>query len=148
MSDGQRAAFVERSLEAYGCDPTAADSIPAPANRDASPDVKVEGLLDLVVGGITSPDVDNIDRLLSSLSCNLGTRSDVRLSVLLLENGLGDASSRSELREVVVRASCQGLAVDLKTLEQQKADVDAGVFKVGNQSLSKRKSIALSRTML
>ena len=148
MTEEQEAAFVERSLEAYGCDPTVADPMPALAKPVTSPIEKIEEHLDLVIGVITSPEVDHVDRLLGSLALRLGNRTDVSLRILLLENGAGAVSSRSALQEVVASATHRGMAVDVKTLEQQEADVHAGVFELGVQSLSERKSIALSRTML
>ena len=149
MTDEQRAAFVERSLDAYACDPTVPDIVRRlPATRDARQSQSVAGHLELAVGVITSPDVGNLKRLLDSLHRSLGSRSDVTMSVMLLENGLQDAWSRNELRKVVARASHQGLDISVKSLERQRADVDGGVFEVSGETLSKRKSIALSRTML
>ena len=49
---------------------------------------------------------------------------------------------------MVARASHQGLDISFKSLERQRADVDGGVIEVSGETLSKRKSIALSRTML
>ena len=148
MTEEQRAAFVERSLEAYRSDPTVANPIPAPTKPVASPDENMEAHLDLVVGVITSPDLDNLDRLLGSLALKMGNRMDVTPKVLLLENGFGDAASHEALREIIARASHQGLNISVKSLERQRADVDGGVFEVSGKTLSKRKSIALSRTML
>ena len=149
MTDEQRAAFVERSLDAYACDPTVPDIVRRlPATRDARQSQSVAGQLELAIGVITSPDVGNLKRLLDSLYSSLGSRGDVTMSVLLLENGLQYAWSRNELRKAVARASHQGLDISVKSLERQRADVDGGVFEVSGKTLSKRKSIALSRTML
>ena len=90
----------------------------------------------------------NVAYLLDGLITKLGHRNDVALEVLLLENGLHDPTSRAELRRVVGTASRRGLDIEVKTLEQQDADVEAGVFAVTRDRLSKRKSIALARTML
>ena len=48
----------------------------------------------------------------------------------------------------VDQANNNGLNVTVKTLEKQAADVEAGVFAATPEQLSRRKSIALSRTML
>ena len=133
MTEEQRAAFVERSLEAYRSDPTVANPIPAPTKPVASPDENIEAHLDLVVGAITSPDLDNLDRLLGSLALKMGNRMDVTPKVLLLENGFGDAASHEALREIIARASHQGLNISVKSLEEQRADADAGVFEVCGQ---------------
>ena len=78
----------------------------------------------------------------------IDVRKDATLKVILLENGRHDRRSRDELFEAVRAAKRRGLDVDLKTLEQQQADVDAGVFPRARARMSERKSIALSRTML
>ena len=85
---------------------------------------------------------------MDSLIRRFHSRSDVRLKVLLLENGLHDAASRSKLREAVHGASVRGLDVEVRTLGRQKSDAEAGVFAATLKQISGRKSIALSRTML
>ena len=148
MTDEQRTAFVERSRNAYGCDPRAAVPIPSPGAPNISQNEVREGHLELVVGAITSPDVDNLDRLLGNIASKLGCRSDVTLKVLLLENGLREPQCRDELWKVVDRALSRGLDINVKTLEQQDADVEAGVFVLEREQSCERKSIALARTML
>ena len=75
MTDEQRAAFVERSLDAYACDPTVPDIVRRlPATRDARQIQSVAGQLELAIGVITSPDVGNLKRLLDSLYSSLGSR--------------------------------------------------------------------------
>ena len=148
MTDEQRTAFVERSRNAYGCDPRAAVPIPSPGAPNISQNKVREGHLELVVGAITSPDVDNLDRLLGNIASKLGCRSDVTLKVLLLENGLREPQCRDELWKVVDRALSRGLDINVKTLEQQDADVEAGVFVLEREQSCERKSIAQARTML
>ena len=149
MTDEQRVSFVERSQDAYACDPTVPDTVRRlPSTGDIHQNQLVAGHLELTIGVITSPDVGNLSRLLDSLYRSFGRRGDVTMRVLLLENGHQAAECRVELRDVVNRASRQGLDISVKSLEQQKADVDSGVFEVSGEVLSKRKSIALSRTML
>ena len=121
---------------------------PRPQTRAQTNHQGIDGNLELVVGAITSPGVDNAARLVDGLITKLGHRNDVALQVLLLENGLRDPASRAELRRVVDGASRRGLDIEVKTLEQQDADVEAGVFAVTSDFLSERKSIALARTML
>ena len=147
MSDEQRAAFMERSRNTFGCDPDTALQIPLPTQPILGAS-EVGERLDLVVGAITSPDVDSIANLMDALVRKIDCRSDVTLKVVLLENGGHDHDSRDELREAVDRASRQGLDVDVKTLERQASDTDTGVFAATREQLSGRKSIALSRTML
>lgn len=155
MTDSQRAAFVERSLRLFGCDPRITDRVPKPAlpttpiNTDAaeSPAVDDEPL-DLVVGAITSPDVGIVGNLMDSLIRNLGNRRGVTLKLILLENGRHDSHSRRELAEAVESASIRELDVDMITLERQRSDVDSGAFQSVGERMSARKSIALSRTML
>ena len=148
MTHAQHAAFVERSRNSFDCDPTETTTAPSPAYADPDSHQGLNGNLDLVVGAITSPEVGNVANLLDSLISNLSHRNDVALEVLLLENGLRDPATRTELRRVVEQASSQGLDIEVKTLEQQDADVEAGVFAVAPDRLSTRNSIALARTML
>ena len=149
MTDDQRAAFIARSRNSFDCDPIPAAPLPLPKHPKPGHHQSVDGAtLELVVGAITSPKVDNVAHLLDSLISKLGNRSDVGLEVLLLENGLRDPVPRAALKRVVDRASCQGLAVEVKTLEQQDADVESGTFPVRGNRLPDRRSIALARTML
>ena len=148
MTDDQRSAFVERSRDWFDCDPTAAPPATSLAQPSADCPRAVDGNLELLVGAITSPRVDDVAHLVDELISKLGRRSDVALEVLLFENGLRDQASRDELRELVDRASHRGLDIEVKTLEQQDTDVEAGVFHVAGDRLAERKSIAVARTML
>lgn len=147
MSDEQRKAFLERSRRLFDCDPDVPIRPSPPVIQETSTILNSEPL-DLAVGAITSPDVSRVANLMDSLIRRFHGRSDVNLRVLLLENGLHESAPRSELREAVHGASSRGLNVELRTLEHQKADVEAGVFAITLKHLSERKSIALSRTML
>lgn len=151
MTTAQRTAFIERSRTAFGCDPVTdePDLVPALTPMDAaihSP--SAEAPLQLVVGAITSPDTDNIARLLDALSRKVANAPGVTMKVVLLENGRHDAASRAALRSVVEDAARRGVDVEVKSLEKQAADVEEGIFAVGPGRLSERKSIALARTML
>ena len=148
MTDDQRSAFIERSRDWFDCDPTTIPAVPPPTYPSLDHRQGVDGNLELVIGAITSPRVGNVAHLVDELINKLGHRSDVALGVLLLENGLHDPAARGELRELVDKASHRGLDIEVKTLEQQEADVEGGVFFVARDQLSKRKSIALARTML
>ena len=147
MSDEQEAAFVERSRRLFHCDPTGEIVVPV-AGMPASETYVSENSLTLVVGSITSPDVGLVERLLNSLAEKIAGRRGVILRVVLLENGGHAPASRQALRDTVDRATDLGIEVVVKTLEQQADDVEAGVFAVTRERLSRRKSIALSRTML
>ena len=147
MSEAEKSAFIKRSRKLFDCDPSEEAPVIPPVAQ--TPDFcSAEGLLDLVVGAITSPDVTPIANLMNSLVRKIGGRSDVTLKVVLLENGGHEIAARDALREVVEQASRQGLDITLKTLEQQAADAIAGVFVAAEWQLTGRKSIALSRTML
>ena len=151
MTAAQRAAFIERSRTAFGCDPAAGEPVPAPplARVDApthSP--SGEASLQLVVGAITSPDTDNTARLLNALSRKVANAPGVTMKAVLLENGRHDAASRDALTVVVDDAARRGLDVEVKSLEEQAEGVEAGVFSVDPGRLAQRKSIALARTML
>ena len=147
MSEAEKSAFIQRSRRLFGCDPS--EGVPVLPPVAPAPDFcSVEGLLDLVVGVITSPDVTTVANLMNSLVRKIGGRSDVTLKVVLLENGGHEIAARDALRGVVDQASRQGLDITLKTLEQQAADAVAGVFVAAEGQLTGRKSIALSRTML
>ena len=148
MTDDQRSAFIKRSRDWFDCDPTATVASPSPTQPILDYRHGSEGKLELLVGATTSPRVDNVAHLVDGLINKLGNRNDVSLEVLLLENGLHDPTSREELREIVGMASHRGLDIEVKTLEQQEADARAGVSAINRDQLSKRKSIALARTML
>ena len=148
MTDDQRSAFIERSRDWFGCDPTTTPPFPSATQSNLDEHHAVDGTLELLVGAITSPGVANVARLVDELIDKLGHRKNVALEVLLLENGLHDPVSRDQLRELVDGALRRGLDIEVKTLEQQEADVEAGIFAIGSDRLSERKSIALARTML
>ena len=148
MTEDQRSAFIKRSRDWFDCDPTTTPLSPSPARPSLDDRHSSEGKLELLVGAITSPRVDNVAHLVDGLVNKLGHRNEVVLEVLLLENGLHDPASRDELRELVDRASHRGLDIEAKTLEEQESDVEAGVFHIGSDRLAERRSIALARTML
>ena len=94
------------------------------------------------------PEWTTLPALWMASSPSWAIRDDVALEVLLLENGHRDPAARAELRRLVDGASRRGLDIEVRTLEQQDADAEAGVFAVASDRLSERKSIALARTML
>ena len=150
MSDEQQAAFIDRSLRLFHCDPAEPDIVPAPATPVppvCRPSIS-ESPLTLVAGVITSPDTGLVERLINSLAEKVDSHEEVTLRVVLLENGGHDPVSRQRLQDVVDLATKQGLDVTAKTLEEQAADVESEVFAATSELLSGRKSIALSRTML
>ncbi len=147
MSVDQHTAFLERCLRLFGCDPTASPEISLPQMPN-SPARASSGNLVMVAGAITSPETDYTDRLLHSLERNIGVCENVTLKVVLLENGGPNEASREALRCLVDNARNRGTDIVFRTLEQQEADVAAGVFDTSPEQLSGRKSIALSRTML
>ena len=148
MSDEQQAAFIDRSLRLFHCDP--AEPVFAPVPSRPVPPVRKPSIsetpLTLVAGAITSPDTGLVERLMNSLAEKVGRHEEVTLRVVLLENGGHDPVSRQKLQDVVGLATKQGLDVTAKTLEEQAADVESGVFVATTEQLSGRKSIALSRT--
>ncbi len=150
MTDEQQGAFLERSRMLFDCDPTKPVIVPAPAMPvPPVPDPSISGTpLTLVAGAITSRDTGLVERLLNSLADKVGGREGVNLRVVVLENGGHDPFSRQKLQDVVDQANNNGPNVTVKTLEKQAADVEAGVFAATPEQLSRRKSIALSRTML
>ena len=147
MMEEQQGEFIERSRTLFDCDPTEPVELAAvdPCVCDSSTSDRP---LTLVVGAITSPDTSLVERLLNSLAEKIAGRQGVSLKVVLLENGGDDPVSRRALRDSVDRAVEQGLDVVMKNLEQQHNDVDTGVFGITGDQLSRRRSIALSRTML
>ena len=147
MSDEQQAAFIDRSQRLFDCDPTEPLILPAPAMLVSEASIS-ETPLTLVAGAITSPDTGLVERLLNSLGEKVRGREGVTLRVILLENGGYNPFSRQKLQDVVVGATKQGHDIAVKTLEEQTADVEAGVFAATSEQLSGRRSIALSRTML
>ena len=146
MSEAEKSAFTQRSRRLFGCSPLEVTPTPPVAQP---PDVcSTGGILDLVVGAITSPNVTLTADLMNSLVRRIGSCNDVTLKVILLENGGHEIAARDALRDAADQASRQGLDIMLKTLEQQAVDADAGVFMVPDGQLIGQKSIALSRTML
>ena len=85
---------------------------------------------------------------MNDIITKLGNRNDVAPEVLLLENGLRNQASRDTLRRVVDRAAGRGLNIEVKTLEEQEVDVESGIFPPVDNQPSRRRSIALARTML
>ena len=147
MSADQHAAFLDRCLRLFNCDPMASTEISLP-QMPSHPTGKSSSNLVLVAGAITSPDTDYTDRLLHSLELKIGVCENVTLKVIFLENGGPDETSREALRSLVDNARNRGTDIVLRTLEQQESDAAAGVFDASPEQLSRRKSIALSRTML
>lgn len=146
MSETGREAFMRRSRSLFGCDPSA--ELPSTTPSGQPVDLDIKGHLDLVVGAITSPDVTLVANLMNSLIDRFGSRDGVALSVVLLENSGGTEGSRKALRNTVERASHLGLAVTLKTLEQQAADGGYKISAAPGEQLNEQKSIGTSRTML
>lgn len=139
MTDDQRKMFIQRSRERFDCDP----ALPPPACPQTPPGPGPDrrgGRLALLVGAITSPDVDKVARLMGDLIAHYLPRRDVDLRVLLLENGGDDAAVRAALQSAVADAAGRGLAVQLIDLEQQAAD--------GADAVGGIRSIARSRTLL
>lgn len=140
MTDEQRRMFVQRSRERFDCNPTS----PPPAASPQTPSYPAPdspgGRLVLLVGAITSPDVDKVARLMGDLIAHYLPRRDIDLRVLLLENGGADAAVRAALQGAVADAAGRGLAVQLIALEQQAAD--------GADAVDRIRSIARSRTLL
>ena len=147
MSWDQHAAFLERCMNLFHCDPTAPPEIPTPSTSVSPIDGSGDDLV-LVVGAITSPDTELTGRLLRSLEQELGVHKEALLKVVLLENSGPDELTRGSLQEQVDDAIGRGTDVIVKTLEQQASDVAASIFEASQEQLSGRKSIALSRTML
>ena len=108
MTVDQHAAFIERSRNTYDCDPISTTPVFSPTISDPGQNQNVDGKLDLVVGVITSPNVDNVARLIDSLIIKFSNQKGVVLRVLLLENGLHDPTSRAELRESCQQRVTQG----------------------------------------
>ena len=147
MSAEQQTAFIGRSRDLFDCDPTLEPQL-LPPSAPVPDHASVDGHLHLVVGAVTSPEVDRVAKLMDSLVHKIHSHNHVTLKVVLLENGGHDTDSRNSLRESVSQSSLQGLDVDVKTLEQQAEDMNAGVFSANMEKLTSRKSIASSRTML
>ena len=147
MSGDQHAAFLERCVTLFNCDPTALPEVSLPAASGSQREGSGDGLI-LVVGAITSPDTELTERLLRSLKRGIAVHEEVTLKVVLLENGGSDELSRNSLQSLVDDALKQGTDVTVKTLEQQKSDAAEGVFEASQEQQLRRKSIALSRTML
>lgn len=147
MSVDQHAAFRDRCLRLFNCDPTASPEI-SPPHLPSSPTGASSGNLVMVAGAITSPDTDYTERLLHSLERKIGSCENAILKVVLLENGGSNPASRKALRSLVDNARNRGADIVLRTLEQQEDDAAAGVFDTSPERLAGRKSIALSRTML
>ena len=147
MSEIQKSAFLTRGRDLFGYvhseAPQASQTVLQFQDCGRAGDV-----LDLVVGVITSPDVGLVSSLMDSLVYKIGSRGDVGLKVVLLENGGREPRTRNSLREAVKQASELGLDVSLITLEQQVADAAACAFVAPGDHLAERKSIALSRTIL
>lgn len=171
MSEAEKSAFMRRSRRLFGCAtpdttppflPTAQLQGHVHENEATPPDTTppflptaqtpyfciTDDVLDLVVGAITSPDVSKVINLMNSLAHKIGSRSDVTLKIILLENGGHGITVRNALRKAVDRASMQGLDITLKMLEQQAADAVDWELVSDKGQLTGQKSIAMSRTML
>ena len=147
MSDAIMSAFVLRSKRLFHFNPQHTPPVFLPRQSTISDNKKPEYVLDLIVGAITSPDVTLITNLMRSLNIIFSDRSDVRIKIILLENGGPNNTNRDALRNAVKHASTQGLDITVITLEDQRDSIDAGKF-FGTKEKSNRKSIAQSRTML
>ena len=86
--------------------------------------------------------------LLDDLTDESACHEDVRLQVLLLENGGEGGAAGERLAERAARNRAQGLDVMVIGRERQADDLRARAFGDGYASLPERASIALARTML
>lgn len=139
MTDEQRRGFMQRSRDRFDCDPASPLAASPQTPPGPAPD-NPGGRLVLLVGAITSPDVDKVARLMGDLIAHYLPRRDLDLRVLLLENGGADEAMRAALRDAVADAAGRGLTVQLIDLEQQAAD--------GADAVDSIRSIARSRTLL
>ena len=147
MSKSQKSEFIKNSQKRFRHAPTG--NIPTPTYPERTPHNNVTNdTLNLVVGIITSPDVNHISRLMESIAGTIHGRNDSNLKVVLLENGNHDTASRNALQNIIHQTTHIGMDITLITLEQQAADISSGTFTYDTQVPSKRKSIALSRTIL
>ena len=156
MYESRRRAFLERSRDKFGVDaaafsahPDSPDSASGEDGEPASPAAPdSESPLRIIAGAISSPDAGKVAALMGEVHRKVANRAGVDLRLVILENGGRDADSRKKLRDAVALFSERGLQVELRTLERQRADADAGMFQADPSQLAGRKSIALSRTML
>ncbi len=144
MTELQRDEFVRRSRERFGVDPVVGEHPVALPTTE--PPIDLDGELALLVGVITSPDLLPTSRLLGDLRQVFLERDDVRLKIVLLENGGAEKASRTALRELEAAEKAAGLDIRVVSLEQQRSDLGAKSDDI--PGLKDRKSIALSRTML
>lgn len=140
MTDEQRRVFMQRSRDRFDCDPALSPPAASPQTPPGPAPDTPGGRLVLLVGAITSPDVDKVARLMGDLIAHYLPRRDLDLRMLLLENGGADAAVRVALQSAVADATGRGLAVQLIALEQQAAD--------GADAVDSIRSIARSRTLL
>ena len=99
MTNEQQAAFINRSLRLFHCDPTEPVFAPVPSTPVppvCKPSIS-ETPLTLVAGAITSPDTGLVERLVNSLAEKIGGHEKVTLRVVLLENGEQDPVSRQAI---------------------------------------------------
>ncbi len=155
MSEKQRQRFMDRASRLFGYDPAQEErtgsTLTQPvnvANAPANAETPDSEPLDLIVGVITSPDVEIVAGLLSDLADAYVHRDDVTLSVLLLENGGADDAAGNRLANVEDRAGDRGLIVSRISREKQAEDLAAGKFGSRYRKLPDRASIAMARTML
>lgn len=147
MTETQRSEFLATAHSRFGYSPDTESFPRLPAASPAPSPPAGREPIDLIVGAVTSPNVRIVEGLLYDLTNDLSRREDVRLRVLLLENG-GSDEARTSLSEMVRRYQTQGLRVAVIDRSRQAADLQAWVFGDHYRKLPRRASIALARTIL
>ena len=148
MSETQRREFLATARSRFGYSPDTQPFPQLPPTSPAPSPPAGQEPINLIVGAVTSPKVRIVDGLLHDLTNDISRRDDVRLRVLLLENGGTDDEARASLSETVRRYQTQGLRVTVIDRSQQAADLQAGAFGGHYRKLPERASIALARTIL
>ncbi len=150
MSEAQRDSFLDRACRLFGYSPDTDTEVPVrlPSGRCVPVEAPGQEPLDLIVGVITSPDVEIVGGLLDDLTDESARHKDVRLQVLLLENGGEGGAAGERVAERAARSRAQGLDATVIGRERQADDLRGGAFGDGYAGLPERASIALARTML
>lgn len=148
MSDTQRREFLQNASRRFGYSPDTEPPRQLPSTSNTPSSSLGKEPIDLIVGAITSPNARIVDGLLNDLTNDLSMSEDVRLRVLLLENGGKDDAARASLSEIVSRYRTHGLCITVIDRDRQAADIQAGAFGDHYRTLPERASIALARTIL
>ena len=151
MTEAQFEDFLERSETIFGLKLTKEEWKKYPIEPKSKPHAKPNtdnSQLDLIVGTISSPDLNLLKNLLTDLGELVKTDSNTKMTVLILENSGRESTVRKKIKSIPKQYQSDRLAIRLISREVQQQTIDSGLITDIDEDKTGRKSTSVSRTLL